>query len=103
MTNTDIRAKIHEMVGEENYEKLTPELHAILDEGIEAALAGNIKINDHPPETENEILLCVVEHFKKASTAYEGLIRGVKELANEEDKITIQYRGQTFTYKGGKD
>jgi len=99
MTEQSIKDLLQSTMGDENYKMFKADHLAILDEGIEHILNGNIKINDKLPTTDDETLICLSKHFVTAMAAYQTLLQGLLKSDLQPDKIVVNYRGQEFVYR----
>ncbi len=85
---------------QELVEKMPKIYDQIIDEGVEAVLAGNANFDGRMPSTEQEWFIVLGIHFATATAALEGVIKGTrKAFAKEPVNININYRGDTHSFQ----
>lgn len=95
ITREQFKDKILSFVPMEYNDNIPNIILAVLDEAVDAVYDGRDTIDGRVPQTEQEMIYCVVQHMQAASNIYSGMVKGLK---NEfpHDEININYRGYNF-------
>lgn len=77
------------------------EFEGVIDEGFDHIADGKSTINGKPPETDDEIFICFCYYLISAIPLMQGVLGAARELSAKGDHITVSYRNQSYSYRGG--
>lgn len=97
LTKEELKQKLLSLIPSEQRQNMSSIILAILDEAIDAAYEGRIKMNDKIPTTEIELMYCTSKYLESATTIYSEMVNSLKKNLPDYN-ININYRGQTFEH-----
>lgn len=93
MTHEEIKNEFLSNLPDGFMKKLNPASTALLDEAIDRAAKGDIKIGDRIPETKEERFVCIGEYLTLGIQGLIALTAEAKKLNNENMNINLFFKG----------
>ena len=98
MNHQQIKKHLIELVGQDEWNSIKPDILSIFDEAVESVIGGKCTINGEQPKTQLEVSYCVAKYVESAVPLYRGVVKGALESEFQPDVVTVNYREKSFTY-----